>query len=209
MYHIFNTLLVLKTKIECSTHSSRQVDEANFVISRGKRCSRQKQETDEVSAEDTMWDNGLLPLTSSKCLTFCPQLASPPLMLCKNNESVIGTWNSFCWTTLTELLPEHLAVSQRLLQLKQSLFVMVLLHDHTSHFRTGEVARGGGHRALNWETHPNSMKIVMRFSDRSDKACLHQDPQAGKIPVLSEVYKDIIYKCFHQKCKQSNEEPKS
>lgn len=162
-----------------------------------------------MTAEDTMWDNWLLPLTSSKRLTFCPQLVSLPLMLCKKNESVIGTWNSFCSTTLTELLPEHLAVSQGLLQLKQSLLVLVLLHDHTSHFRAGEVTRGGCHRALNWETHPNSIQVVIRFSDRRDKTFLHQDPQAGKIPVLSEVYKDITYQCFHQKCKQSNEEPKS
>lgn len=148
-----------------------------------------------MTAEDTMW----LPLTSSKRLTFCPQLVSPPLMLCKKNESVIGTWNSFCSTReqVTELLPEHLAVSQRLLQLKQSLFVLVLLHDHSSHFRTGEVTRGGGHCALNWEMHPNSVKVVMRFPGRKDKTFLHQDPQADKIPVLSEVYKYITYKCFH------------
>lgn len=35
------------------------------------------------------------------------------------------------------------------------------------------------------------MKVIMRFSDRRDKTSLRQDPQAGKIPVLSEVYKDI------------------
>lgn len=81
-------------------------------------------------------------------------------------------------------------MSQRLLQLKQSLFVLVLLHDHASHFRTGEVTRGGGHRALNSKMHPNSMKVTTRFSDRRDKTFLHQDPQAGKIPVLSEVCED-------------------
>lgn len=43
----------------------------------------------------------------------------------------------------------------------------------------------------------------MHFSERIEPVFLHQDPQVGKIPVLSEVYRDIAYKClffFNQKC---------
>lgn len=56
---------------------------------------------------------------------------------------------------INEQPPQHLAVSQRLLQLKESLLVLVLFHDHTSHFRPGEGTRRGGPQALNLETHPN------------------------------------------------------
>lgn len=46
-------------------------------------------------------------------------------------------------------LPESLTASHCLLQLKQALLVLVLLHDHTSHFRTREVPHGCGKRGLN------------------------------------------------------------
>lgn len=39
-------------------------------------------------------------------------------------------------------------MSDSLLQLKQTLFVLVLLHDHTSHFRTREVTHGRGQTSL-------------------------------------------------------------
>lgn len=41
-------------------------------------------------------------------------------------------------------LPEGLTMSYCLLQLKQTLLVLVLLHDHTSHVRTRKVAHGCG-----------------------------------------------------------------
>jgi len=40
-------------------------------------------------------------------------------------------------------------MSHGLLQLKQTLLILVLLHDHTGHFRTRELTRGRGQTGLN------------------------------------------------------------
>lgn len=112
--------------------------------------------------------NLLLPNADASVLTQSLLLGCPV----KRKNHYLDLEDSVCSTTLTESLPEHLAVSQGLLQLKQALFVLVLLHDHASHFRAGEVTRRGGHQALNSQTHPNSMNVRTRSSDRRDKKLL-------------------------------------
>lgn len=108
-------------------------------------------------------------------------------------------------------LPDCLTVSHRLLQLKQTLLILVLLHDHTSHFRTREVAHGCGQRGLRQEiyayylvtwlptihhwyitisTEQYCCTSYARYSGSmfENNAFLHQDSRIGGFPVLFVIY---------------------
>lgn len=108
-------------------------------------------------------------------------------------------------------LPERLTVSHRLLQLKQTLLVLVLLHDHTSHFRTREVAHGCGQRGLKQEIYAHywvtwlpaihhwyiiisteqyccTSHARYSWSMFENNVFLHQDSQIGGFPVLFVIY---------------------
>lgn len=78
-------------------------------------------------------------------------------------------------------------MSHCFLQVKQALLVSVLLHDHTGHFRTREVAQRGLWEVIydyDWAILQGHFSTLKSSSKLKINDFLHLDLQIGGVPVL-------------------------